>query len=209
MPEAPLTPEEKLLRIIESPPGKVHPLRSKKRLPELKFSLKQLKSQYKERAKAFLNLKTANGALTFVSGAVTVFLAIDFWIGLPRASALQHLEATAKKQDIGSLTMENLDPVTLYLQEITQRNIFALVESDQPGMTEAAAAQAVVKTLNESLRVVGIIWSDAAPQVIMEDIQEGRTHLLNRGAKIREARVKDILKDRVILSYDNQDIELR
>ena len=64
-----------------------------------------------------------------------------------------------------------------------------------------------LKKFSDGLKVVGIIWSDA-PQAIIEDSQDAKTYLLNRGSKIKGARVKDILKDRVILSYDGQQVEL-
>lgn len=208
MPEAPLTPEEKLLRIIESPPQNVRPLRPARSILDFKFSLKLLKTKYTEKLKSLASLKTANMVLLVLSVAVTLFLGIDFWMGLPRASAWTHLEAMAKKQGVGDLRIENLEPISIYLQEITQRNIFALLTPARQDVLQNPVSDLIIGDLKENLRVVGIIWSDA-PQVMIEDVKDARTYLLNRGGKIKEARVKEILKDRVILSYDNQEIELK
>lgn len=209
MPDAKLTPEEKLLRIIESPPEKVRTMRPRRRIQDFKFSLKLFIAAHKNKVKDYLNLKTVNAVLVFLGGVATVFLVLDFWIGSPRLLALEHLAAMAKKQDIGDLTISQLDPLSAYLEEATKHNIFSLPPVPAPvapGQPPAPTAQ--LTSMTENLKVVGIIWSDA-PQVIIEDSKEGRTYLLNRGSRIKDARVKEILKDRVILSYDSQEIELR
>jgi type II secretory pathway component PulC len=66
----------------------------------------------------------------------------------------------------------------------------------------------IIEDIITAYRVVGIIWSES-PQAILEDTKTNSTTLVNRGALLKGARIKDILKDRVILSYDNKDIELR
>lgn len=204
-----LTPEEKLLRIIESPPQSVHRMRSGRGLADFKFSFKILKAEYAKKFQAFLNLKSANVFLTVLAVITTVFLVFDFWAGLPRTSAFVHLEELAKRQGIGDLSIEHLDPLSIYVQEITQRNIFALPPPvKKQASEETPASDLIVKSLKENLRLVGIIWSEA-PQAIIEDAKEARTYLLNRGGKVKDARIKEILKDRVILSYDNQEIELK
>jgi len=207
MPDPSLTPEEKLLRIIESPPEAVRGMRRERRIADFKLDFKLLKAKYGEKLKAFLNLKAASAVLVFLSGVATIYLGLDFWLGAPRLTNVQRLEVLAKKMEVGDMTLGQLDPLSVYLQEITQRNIFALPE-DVPLVAVQKVEPAVeLKKLTDGLKVVGIIWSDA-PQAIIEDSKDGKTRLLNRGSKIRDARVKDILKDRVILSYDSQEVEL-
>ena len=214
MPDAPLTPEEKLLRIIEAPPGAARAMGPRRRLQDFKFSLEFFKTKYGpkavEKARALLNLRSLNVLLVVLSVGATVFLVFDFLMGMPRSSVLDRIEASGKKIKAADLTIEGLEPLAIYTQEITQRNIFSLPE---PPPAPAPAAQAPVPSpeateLTTNLKLVGIIWSDV-PQAMLEDSKEQRTYLLNRGASIKGARVKDILKDRVILSYDNQDIEIR
>jgi hypothetical protein len=208
-----LTPEEKLLRIIESPSQIHRGLKISRRSGEdLKIFFKLLKAKYGDKLKEYFNARTANALLLFFSCLVTVYLVFDFSMGMPRSTHVDRLEMLARKIDIGDLSLGQLDPLAVYLQEITQRNIFALPE---PAPVAGTAAEPVVKapvvdlnSLTAGLKVVGIIWSET-PQVILEDTVNGKTLLLNRGSKVKEARVKEILKDRVILSYDNQDVELR
>ncbi len=207
MPDPSLTPEEKLLRIIESPPEAVRGMMRTRRMPDLKFDLKLLKEKYGEKLKAFLNLKAASVVLVFLSGIATMYLGLDFWLGLPRLTNVVRLEMLAKKMEVGDMTLGQLDPLSMYLQEITQRNIFSLPETIEQAGAKNVEPKVALKSLIDGLKVVGIIWSDA-PQAIVEDSKDGKTHLLNRGSKIKDARVKDILKDRVILSYDSQEVEL-
>lgn len=219
MPEAPLTPEEKLLRIIESPQGAVRSAPSRRSLQDYKFFFKSWKEKYKgvagEKIGKLLNLKAVNVILVVIATAATVFLVADFVMGMPRSLMVMNLEAAAKKKDLGNLTIEGLEPLTIYLQEIKQRNIFALTAVLQSAAAAGAgaAAQTTVSAPEKpsfmtTLKVVGILWSET-PQAIIEDSKENKTYLLNRGSKIKEARIKEILKDRVILSYDNQEIELQ
>ncbi len=205
-----LTPEEKLLRIIESPQETVRGLRVQRRGgQDLKVILKILKAKYGEKLKTFLNIKAANAVLIASACFATFYLVVDFLGGMPRLANVGKLESMAKRLDIGDLSLGQLDPLSIYLQEITERNIFALPEEPKEAPKVKNAGPSVeFKSLVDGLKVVGIIWSNA-PQAIIEDSKEGRTYLLNRGSKVKEARVKDILKDRVILSYDDQEVELR
>ena len=207
MPDPNLTPEEKLLRIIESPPEAVRGMRRERRIADFKIDFKILKAKYGEKLKAFLNLKAASVVLVFLSGIATMYLGLDFWLGAPRLTNVKRLEMLAKKMEVGDMTLGQLDPLSIYLQEITQRNIFALPETVEQTAAKKAEPAVELKSLVDGLKVVGIIWSDT-PQAIVEDSKNGKTHLLNRGSKIKDARVKDILKDRVILSYDSQEVEL-
>jgi len=206
-----MTPEEKLLRIIESPGGE-----APRNLPRARMNvgssglfLKAWLTHYRAQFTKKVSLKVANRAVVVLCMAATVYLALDFLIGMPNAALIERLEKAARKTSLGNIGVEALNPLSLYLQEIGQDSIFSLppppASSATPAQAEAAAA---LKNMAQTLRVVGIIWSDI-PQVMIEDTKEGRTYSLNRGSRFKDAIVKEILRDRVILSYDNQEIELR
>ncbi|MFA5039471.1 MAG: hypothetical protein WC732_07305 [Candidatus Omnitrophota bacterium] len=208
-----MTPEEKLLRIIETPPGE-----GRRVAPKVSFNfqasglyVKAWIKHYREKARDSLSLKTAIQGLMVACVLATVFLIVDFWMGLPSSAIIQRLERAAQNTEIGKVSIEGIGPLSLFEQEISQNNIFSLPPPQAPVIQQGPAqpqAVDVLKTMVQSLRVVGILWSDV-PQVIIEDTTEGRTHFLNKGSKIKDVRVKEILRDRVILSYDKQEIELR
>jgi len=206
-----MTPEEKLLRIIEAPREAAKEMKFRLKVPDLKFSLKSFQAKYADQIRKSVTLKTANSALVFFAGLVTFFLIVDFWLGLPRVAAVQRLEQAAKKMSVGDIVLNRLDPLQVYIQEVASRNVFSLPQAPPRTASESGGRTSLnseIESFIQNLKVTGIMWSET-PQAIVEDTKAGRTYLLNRGSKINDLRVKQILKDRVILSYDGQDIELR
>jgi len=219
MPEQNLTPEENLLRIIESPQGQT-PRRGMGARPrrgsDVKAYLSEIQKGLLEQAKKFFSLRMASLALISAGGLATLFLVVDFWLGLPKSDFIDKLEQEARATDLGDLSVGQIDPLGVYVQDIKDRNMFALTApapkgppaNATPEETKDQAIQSALQDLITNYKVVGIIWSDM-PQAIIEDVPGGRTFMVNRGSMVKVARVKDILKDRVILSYDDKDIELR
>ncbi|HQP91089.1 MAG TPA: type II secretion system protein N [Candidatus Omnitrophota bacterium] len=215
-----LTPEEKLLRMIETPQGGPPPRPMNQRhrsLQDLTLNWKFLYEKYskviKERYQDYVNFRTGNILLFSICAVATIYFALDFILGAPRANAISQIQTSAKKIDMGDLSLEELAPLSIFTQEISQRNIFALPEAEVKTAVTQSAEQTqttaeVAADATADLKLVGIIWSDI-PQAMIEDSKEQRTHLVSRGNTIKDARVKEILKDRVILSYDSQDVELR
>ncbi len=220
MPEPNLTPEENLLRIIESPgqaPRGGRGMGRPRRGIDPQMQLRLLKKAILDRAQKIFTLRTANISLIVAGGVATLFLVVDFWVGLPKSDFLDNLEAEARAADLGDLSIGQISPLPVYLQEIKGRNIFALTapapkgpqpDTLTPEQIRTQAVQEAIQDIITNYKVVGIIWSET-PQAIIEDVAAGHTFMVNRGSMVKVARVKDILKDRVILSYDDKEIELR
>ncbi len=220
MPGENLTPEENLLRIIESPgqaPRGGHGMGRSRRGIDPRTQLRLIRKAVLERAQKIFTLRTANISLMAAGGAATLFLVLDFWVGLPKSDFLDNLEAKARAADLGDLSIGQIGPLPLYVQEIKGRNIFALTapvpkvpgeETLTPEQVRTQAIQEAIQGIITNYKVVGIIWAET-PQAIIEDVGGGHTFMVSRGSLVKVARVKDILKDRVILSYDDKEIELR
>ncbi len=220
MPEPNMTPEENLLRIIESPgqaPRGGRGVGRLRRRMDPRAQLQVIRKAVLDRAQKIFTLRTTNISLIVAGGAATLFLVVDFWMGLPKSDFLDNLEAEARAADLGDLAIGQISPLPLYLQEIKGRNMFALTapapkmsdkETRTPEQIRTQAIQEAIQNIITNYKVVGIIWSEA-PQAIIEDVGAGHTFMVNRGSLVKVARVKDILKDRVILSYDDKEIELR
>jgi|GEM_PF-797946 len=221
MAEPNLTPEENLLRIIESP-GEA-PARGGRGMGRLRqrfdprMQLRLFQKTLLDRAQKVFTLHAANITLIAAGGVATLFLVVDFWAGLPKSNFIDSLEAEARTTDLGDLSVGQISPLPVYLQEIKGRNMFALTapapKGPQPGtltpeQIRTQAIQEAIQDIIMNYKVVGIMWSET-PQAIIEDVRAGQTFMVSRGSMVKVARVKDILKDRVILSYDDKDIELR
>ena len=59
------------------------------------------------------------------------------------------------------------------------------------------------------LRLVGVDTSDASPVALLEDIKTGKTYFARANEKIKDARVKQIQKNKVMVSYHGKNVELR
>jgi hypothetical protein len=82
---------------------------------------------------------------------------------------------------------------------------------------ERAAAPAVIAgtgpvlTEEESaigLRLVGVD-SSQPPVALIEDLRTGKTFFVRKNEQVRGARVKEIAKNRVLVSVDGRNVELR
>jgi hypothetical protein len=109
--QVPLTPEENLLRIIESPPDAVRAMRPRMRAAfDWKLSLKMLGARYGDRSKKLATIKSLNMMFAGLGLLATVFMFVDFWFGIPKAEALRRLEEKARAIFVGDLSIEQLKP---------------------------------------------------------------------------------------------------
>jgi hypothetical protein len=99
-----------------------------------------------------------------------------------------------------------------YLKKVRARNLFNFAdepkkekvnfkEDEKKGPTE-------LEIMAKSLKLVGISWSDH-PDAIIEDVKAKKTYFVKTGHKINEINVQAIYKDKVILNYRMQEVELR
>ena len=98
-----------------------------------------------------------------------------------------------------------------YIEKARQRDIFEIASkmslAQKTAETPVVAVKEIV-TKTESLKLVGISWSDD-PDALIEDTKAKKTFFLKRGEHINDILVKAIFKDKVILSYKEDEIELK
>lgn len=95
-----------------------------------------------------------------------------------------------------------------YLQKVSSRDIFK-EESSAPAPAKKTAAPAEPPAVTKNLSLVGISWS-SNPDVIIEDKELKRTYFVKRGQAVGDGvKVEAIYKDRVVLSYEGTEFELR
>jgi len=193
------TPEEKLLRIIESSRPDLKPL-----APE--SALKSESNGSRGAFKAASTLKTkALVAVVVCLGAFAAFILI-----------LNSQRKTEKPNTTVAFVepQEKINPALVTKEESASvvpepKEKELPVKEEAPVLEKKAEIQMpLLEDLIKNFRIVGIIWSNA-PQVMIEDVSDRRTYLLSQGNMLKGVLVKEILKDRVVLSYDNQETELR
>lgn len=204
-----ITPEERLLSIIETPGKLKHKTFSGLSKTKIKGNLfKQIsigKNFFKQ-----VNLHTINKIVIGLSVILTFYGSFDFIgtnIGLKK-----HLKKFVAEASTFTLMQKELPVLEANISEVLagakRRNIFSFIPP-QPGEAQAIASAATqAANALSTLKLVGIIWSDK-PQVMIEDTKEQKTYLLGQGDEISKFKIKKILKDKVMISKDEQEWELR
>ena len=68
-----------------------------------------------------------------------------------------------------------------------------------------------IHDLASKLKLVGISWLDSAEtaSIMMEDTESGITYFVGQGEKVKELTVKKIYTDRVVLTYEDQEVTIK
>jgi hypothetical protein len=113
--------------------------------------------------------------------------------------------AKSRSTNIGNLLKE----FAYYSDSLIKRNIF--IPSVKEETTVEPTESSKVEHLTDNLKIVGLSWSKNISKrfVIIEDIEKKSTHFLKEQDAISNLTVKTILKDRVILIYQDEEIVLR
>ncbi len=197
----PLTPEERLLRLIRKKGGKTSSGTPTEKAVPARSPLKKAKTPLLVLFKKANQILTVGVAILFGLGAVH-FLWGKFRSETPLLPETTGTfsEETPKKEEAISRK-----PYNHYSSEIEKRNIFGpslQAELETPSIDTQALREAF-----QNLILVGII-SGKNPQAIIEDKKEGKTHFINVGDTIGQLQVEDIREDKVILNYRGERLDL-
>ena len=103
-----------------------------------------------------------------------------------------------------------LKALAFYVERARARDIFKL--GAKPSGETAAPNAAEIKAKQDSMiaryRLVGISWSDN-PDVMLEDTSIKKTFFLKKDQSLDTVKVQAVFKDKVILSQDGIEVELR
>ena len=116
-------------------------------------------------------------------------------------------QATFKQIDFleGSILKKSS---SYYVEKVGQRDIFNIEQKKPASTTVARQVTEATQEAVKNLKLVGISWSEN-PDAMIEDSRAMRTFFVKRGQMLGEFKVKAIYKDRVILEYNNEEIELK
>lgn len=227
--ERSITPEKQLLRLIEENKGKnpaaVQAQALRRRgmglvslgawLGRFSFSKDWFRSRIESLRGQPLDIKSVNRILLLCAGVFILYFLASTTTALTRLSAPPDLEAPASEGSSINL-MERVflkKAVSYYLEKIGQRDIFKMgavqkITGADGVQTEMKVTSSRILDATETLKLVGISWSDN-PDAIIEDTKDTKTFFVKTGQKIGDVRVQAIFKDKVVLSYQGEETELK
>jgi len=210
MAEEKITPEERLLKIIENPKEL-----QKQRIPlALKsaavkavvrkwwFDIKRIdkKAILKQFNLTFVSRVVFGFCIIFTIGCIIGFIRTQSRLNNGFIKVLKGLDVEEAASSGKSSYELNINDI---IRQAAKRNIFTLLPSAaQPqGAVDPAAAVS-------NFKLVGIMWSEN-PQVMIEDVKMQKTYLLNAGERMGDFTIKNIFREKVIITKDSQEWELR
>jgi hypothetical protein len=192
-----ITPEERMLRIIENPGLRKQDPQSEGKL----FS--KISVFFEKMLRGELGLKPVIRVSAVVCGLAALACMLQFWL-----EGRQFEARYAKLNDTIAHQLKEPPPPpshSIGLDEVAadskRRNIF----TNSPSSDQQASKMA--PPAPSDYKLVGILWSQN-PQAMVED-KGGRTHLLSVGDAIGEYRVKAIHQDSAVITDDKSEWELR
>ncbi|MCK5393448.1 MAG: hypothetical protein KAI91_03860 [Candidatus Omnitrophica bacterium] len=231
--ERPITPEKQLLELIENSKGKNSKIVGAykvKRKGKSFFSFNAwlgriffLKGELKKRSrkKIILSIKAVNGFMTL--GLIVLAGTFIYIISGAMNDLKKVKNRGLKSGEIESLLVFqgrtlNDRYLSYYMNKINKRDIFKMenveeeiVQKEEPDLT----AKINMKSPNEmiieatkNLKLVGISWSNN-PDALIEDTEALRSFIVRKGDMIGEVKVDDILKDKVLLGFKGEQIEIK
>ena len=225
-----MTPEERLLRLIES---------GEKGGGRLAFGDVRAWAAfffpYKEKARRLvaswfsgrlapreLDLKLINRGLIVLLVLVVAAIALNAQRVRPSALDFSREARATSVPAREAQPLAALRPLEDYLKEVEQRDLFNPVAPSAPKKAEAKAEPVkppeatkppeptpleVLRERAKSLKLVGISWG-SVPVAMIEDTAKHETSFLKERESINQIRIKAILRDRVVLSYGNAEYDL-
>jgi hypothetical protein len=220
--ERPATPEKQLLNLIEEPRG-----RSSLQAAAIKrhglsiFSLGALKGRFaffkdrlqkdiKEGKVYRLDVKALNSILRLVVLVLAVYFSISLFLAMMNSKRILQVElkGSSDKQASDSKNSSFLKAASYYLEKARERDIFrmGMKRTADSALTKGPSQKILDAT--QGLRLVGISWSED-PDVMIEDTKINRTYFLKKGQTVADIKLEAVFKDKVILSYAGEEIELK
>ena len=228
----PITSEKQLLSLIENPDGqnaldikaraagrRLFPLFSAERRERFFFSVKRLKVYFSPASwKGLLEKNVINKVLFFAALLAVSYAIADFSYLLNYADRMQELETKRYEKGDAEFSLklpEAKKGEEHYLAKIAERNIFRMgyvtpePEPEVPVAREARYSPVPeIVELTQDLKLVGISWS-AEPDALIEDAKALRTFFVREGQMIGKVKVEQILREKVVLSYEEDTVELK
>jgi hypothetical protein len=220
--ERSLIPEKQLLNLIESPKIKDAAIRSgivthhgmglfspgawRGRISFFRDYLKKVLGGGFQQP----DLKVVNRVLAVIIVISVFYLVNTSCFSIIRLKKMPSLKSAKQEsaKHAGFKEAALQQPVVYYVDKVRQRDIFKIgAKKTVAGKSPAVAASAITEAM-EHLKLVGISWS-SDPDAMIEDTKALRTFFVKRGHMIGQVRIEAIFKDKIILSCEGKEAELK
>jgi len=151
------------------------------------------------------NLKALNKIFFILSVTLLGCSVVGFIFGRPDIKGVYEKSRLMKWKQSGQEVISEARPFLHYLEMVNRRNIFSPIELKETKKAEVKKKK--LQDMIKDLSLVGISWGKE-PVAMIEDSAAKKTYFLKKGMKINKFEIEDILKDRVILSFQGEKIEL-
>lgn len=150
-----------------------------------------------------VDLKKVNRALWLIL-AFLILLTAYYAFKRPNLSKITGAVFESSYQAKGSKPIDTFKPLAFYAEQVRKRDIFHPVTSGIKGIAGSG-----LQALTKDLGLAGIYQPVGNPsEAMIEDKSAKKTYFLKTGDEIKGMKVKAILKDRVILQYGEEEMEL-
>jgi hypothetical protein len=154
-----------------------------------------------------LNIKLINNLLFVCIFILTFYFIHNFISSFKKINNIDFPIASSVSPGATSQDVAVFKAISFYIPKIEKRDIFKMGPRSSPEyVVEVISSKAAEATKN--LRLVGISWSDD-PDVMIEDIKQAKTFFVKKGQMLGDVKVESIAKDKVILRYGEESIEMR
>lgn len=147
--------------------------------------------------------------------AVNLVFSITNLKKIPELSVGEAASTVMGSQKIATL----LNKATYYTEKARSRDIFRFGQFFEEAIKKEEVVEvtppkdeiilpSTEEIISERLSLVGIAWSDD-PDAMIEDNNTKKIYFLKRGDSVEGIVIQTILRDRVIISYEGEEIELR
>ncbi|MEI8349280.1 MAG: hypothetical protein WCI77_03910 [Candidatus Omnitrophota bacterium] len=151
-------------------------------------------------------LKITNRAIGVLAAILLLILIIDMIFPSHNVTKIYASTSGTRNWQTQKKKVMPLDVFSIYQEAVRKRDIFNPVTQNVLA-SNASGRPAQFQEATKDLSLVGIYWGET-PEAMIEDTVAKKTYFLKRGDEIKGIKVKDILKDRVILQYRTEEIEL-
>lgn len=219
------TPEKELLNLIEKPASRRSLQVAAMKYHSLSFfSIGALKGRiafFKNRLFGYfrggqarqLDIKALNNLLKLCIVVLAFYFVFDLSFSVLNMNKGLRLGISYGKAPAAepAAVTSLLKAASYYLEKARGRDIFSIDEDrivlDSSKSGKDLSQRAIEETGH--LKLVGIAWSDD-PDIMIEDTNAKRTFFLKKGQMIDgDIKLQAVFKDKVILSYKGEEVELK